>query len=120
MLISIITGIAAGAIHVVGGADHLVAMAPVAMRHPRIALRNGLAWGMGHSVGVLLLSAIAIFLKDLAHIQMMSSLAEFIVGISLLVVGALAIRTAFGLRIHTHKHDHPDGPTMNSANEDII
>ena len=115
MLISIITGIAAGAIHVVGGADHLVAMAPVAMRHPRIALRNGLAWGMGHSVGVLFLSAIAIFLKDLALIERMSSFAEFSVGIALLIVGALAIRTALGLNIHAHIHNHEDG----SAHEHI-
>ena len=115
MLISIITGVAAGALHVVGGVDHLVAMAPVAMRHPRIALRNGLAWGLGHSTGVLLLSSIAILVKDLAHIERMSSFAEFSVGIALLVVGALAIRTAFGLSIHAHVHNHEDG----SAHEHI-
>ena len=73
MLISIITGIAAGSIHVVGGVDHLVAMAPLAIRNPRIAFRNGMSWGVGHSAGVLLLSSIAILLKDLAHIEKMSS-----------------------------------------------
>ena len=109
MLISIITGVAAGAIHVVGGVDHLVAMAPVAMRHPRIALRNGLAWGVGHSAGVLLLSTIAILVKDLAHIERVSSFAEFSVGIALLVVGALAIRTSLGLNIHAHFHNHENG-----------
>lgn len=109
MLISVITGIAAGALHVVGGADHLVAMAPAALRTPRIALRSGLAWGLGHSTGVLLLSLIAIVAKDLVHIQRMSFLAEFAVGIALLVVGVLAIRTAFGLNIHAHKHNHGNG-----------
>ena len=111
MLISIITGVAAGAIHVVGGVDHLVAMAPVAMRHPRIAFRNGLAWGIGHSAGVLLLSTIAILVKDLAHIERVSSFAEFSVGIALLVVGALAIRTSLGLNIHAHFHNHENGRT---------
>ncbi|WP_320667133.1 hydantoin utilization protein A [Prochlorococcus sp. MIT 1307] len=106
MLISIVTGIAAGALHVVGGVDHLVALAPVALRSPRIALRNGLAWGLGHSAGVMLLSMIAILVKDLAHIERMSSWAEFSVGIALLVVGLLAIRTALGLNIHTHNHVH--------------
>ena len=109
MLISVVTGLVAGAIHVVGGVDHLVAMAPVALRHPKIAFRNGLAWGLGHSTGVLLLSALAILAKDLVHIQKMSSFAEFIVGIALLVVGVLAIRTALGLNIHRHKHNHGDG-----------
>ncbi len=109
MLISVATGLVAGAIHVVGGVDHLVAMAPVALRHPRIAFRNGLAWGLGHSAGVLLLSALAILVKDLVHIQRMSSFAEFTVGIALLVVGVLAIRTSLGLNIHAHEHKHQDG-----------
>ena len=106
MLISILTGFAAGALHVVGGADHLVAIAPSALRQPAAALRSGLAWGLGHSTGVLVLATIAIALKDLAHIEMMSSWAEFSVGVALLVVGVMAIRTAFGLNIHTHHHTH--------------
>lgn len=109
MLISIFTGFAAGALHVVSGADHLVAIAPTALNRPRLALRDGFAWGLGHSTGVLILSAIAILLKDFAHIERMSSVAELIVGFALLVVGALAIRTALGLNIHTHKHEHGNG-----------
>lgn len=106
MLISILAGFSAGAIHVVGGADHLVAMAPAGLRRPASALKAGLAWGMGHSAGVLVLSAIAIAVKDLAHVERMSSWAEFIVGVALLVVGVMAIRTALGLSIHTHVHKH--------------
>ena len=106
MLISILTGFAAGALHVVGGADHLVAIAPSALRQPAAALRSGLAWGLGHSTGVLVLATVAITLKDLAHIERMSSWAEFSVGVALLVVGVIAIRTAMGLNIHTHQHTH--------------
>ena len=40
MLIAIITGLVAGSIHVVGGADHLVAMAPVALRYPKTAIKE--------------------------------------------------------------------------------
>ncbi len=109
MLISIFTGITAGALHVVAGADHLVAIAPVALSRPRRAFRDGLAWGVGHSAGVLFFSCIAILFKDLVHIQRMSSLAELTVGIALLVVGAFAIRTSFGLNIHTHSHQHEGG-----------
>ena len=109
MLISILTGIAAGALHVVGGVDHLVAMAPSGVRQPKQALRNGLAWGLGHSMGVLILSSIAILVKDFANIERISSFAEICVGVSLLVVGGFAINSAFGLNIHSHRHNHRQG-----------
>ncbi len=109
MLFSILTGFVAGAVHVVSGADHLVAMAPTAFRKPRLALKSGLAWGVGHSAGVLLLSFAAILLKDFVQIERMSGFAELCVGIFLLVVGTLTIKTSFGLRIHTHTHNHENG-----------
>ena len=109
MLISVLTGLAAGGMHVLGGADHLVAMAPSAIRHPKLALREGLAWGLGHSMGVLILSALAILIKDYANIQIMSSVADFVVGLVLLVIGFIAIKTAFGLNIHSHRHKHEYG-----------
>lgn len=106
MLISVLTGFAAGAVHVVGGADHLVAMAPFSLRKPWPAMRAGLAWGAGHSTGVVVLALVAIAFKDLAHIEAMSAWAEFLVGVALLVVGVLAVRTAFGLELHSHEHRH--------------
>ena len=108
MLISVLTGFAAGAVHVVGGADHLVAMAPFSLRKPWPAMRAGLAWGAGHSTGVVVLALVAIAFKDLAHIEAMSAWAEFLVGVALLVVGVLAVRTAFGLELHSHEHHHDD------------
>ena len=106
MLISVLTGVAAGAVHVVGGADHLVAMAPFSLNKPMASLRSSLAWGVGHSAGVVVLALVAIGIKDLAHVEAMSSWAEFLVGVALLVVGALAVRTAFGLELHSHEHRH--------------
>ena len=106
MLISVLTGFAAGAVHVVSGADHMVAMAPSAIQKPKVALTDGLAWGIGHSAGVLILSILAILAKDLVNIELMSSSAEFLVGISLLIVGVLAIRTSFRVNIHMHQHIH--------------
>ena len=106
MLISILTGFSAGAVHVVGGADHMVAMAPYSIRKPQVALIDGLAWGVGHSAGVLNLSILGILAKDLINIELMSSYAEFLVGISLLIVGLLAIRTSLKANIHMHQHVH--------------
>ena len=111
MLIAILTGLTAGGLHVVGGADHLLAMAPLSFRSPAQALKNGLAWGAGHSVGILLLAGLGVALRDLIHLEAMSSLAELFVGVALLVVGGLAIRSAFGLQIHSHRHQHAEGST---------
>ena len=49
----ILTGIFAGFVHVVSGADHLIAMAPAAINNPQKALKNSFSWGLGHSSGVL-------------------------------------------------------------------
>ena len=106
MLISTLTGFAAGAVHVVSGADHMVAMAPTSIRKPSLALINGLAWGIGHSAGVLILSILGILAKDFINIELMSSYAEFLVGISLLIVGFLAIKTSLKVNIHMHQHMH--------------
>jgi len=106
MMISLLTGFAAGAVHVVSGADHMVAMAPSSLKKPKVALKDGLAWGIGHSAGVLILSVLGILAKDLVNIELMSSYAEFFVGISLLIVGFLAIRTSLKVNIHMHQHVH--------------
>ena len=58
----------------------------VKIKKPRVALVDGLAWGIGHSAGVLILSILGILAKDLINIELMSSYAEFLVGISLLIV----------------------------------
>lgn len=108
MFISVLTGFAAGAVHVISGADHMIAMAPSSIQKPRVALIDGLAWGIGHSVGVLILSILGILAKDLIKIELMSSYAEFLVGISLLIVGLIAIRTSLKVNIHTHQHIHGD------------
>ncbi|KGG16272.1 Nickel transporter UreH [Prochlorococcus sp. MIT 0602] len=109
MLFSILTGFIAGAVHVVGGPDHLIAMAPAALKQPRLAIKNGFAWGVGHSAGVLILSCIGILVKDLVQIERMSGLAELSVGVFLLIVGVFTIKASLGLNIHTHNHNHGDG-----------
>ena len=103
------TGLIAGIIHVIGGADHLIAMAPSSITNPKLALKNGLSWGLGHSSGVAILSILAIFVKDIAHLSKLSYFAEFLVGISLLIIGSIAIKNSFKFNIHTHQHEHNNG-----------
>ena len=105
----ILTGILAGLVHVFSGADHLIAMAPSAINSPKIALKNSFSWGLGHSSGVVLLTVLAIFIKDITPLKNFSNIAELLVGISLLFVGVYAIKNSFQLSIHTHSHKHENG-----------
>ena len=109
MQVVILTGILAGFIHVVSGADHLIAMAPSAINNPKIALKNSFSWGLGHSSGVVLLAVSAIFIKDITPLNKFSNIAEFLVGISLLLVGVYAIRNSFQVWMHSHSHKHENG-----------
>ena len=105
----ILTGLVAGFVHVVSGADHLIAMAPAAINNPQKALKNSFSWGLGHSSGVLLLAFLAIFIKDITPLNKFTNIAEFLVGISLLIVGVFAIKNSFQLSIHSHSHKHENG-----------
>jgi len=105
----ILTGIVAGFVHVVSGADHLIAMAPAAINNPQKALKNSFSWGLGHSSGVLFLAFLAIFIKDITPLNKFSNIAEFLVGISLLTVGVFALKNSFQLSIHSHSHKHENG-----------
>ena len=109
MQVVIFTGLVAGFVHVVGGADHLISMAPAAINNPKKAFKNSLSWGLGHSSGILLLAFLAIFIKDIAPLSKFSNMAEFLVGISLLIVGVFAIKNSFQLSIHSHSHKHGNG-----------
>ena len=109
MQAAILTGIVAGFVHVVSGADHLIAMTPAAINNPKKALKNSFSWGLGHSSGILLLAFLAIFIKDISPLNKFSNIAEFLVGISLLIVGVFAIKNSFQLSIHSHSHKHKNG-----------
>ena len=70
MQVVILTGILAGLIHVVSGADHFVAMAPSSITNPKVALKNSISWGLGHSSGVVFLAVLAIFIKDITPLDL--------------------------------------------------
>ena len=106
MQVVIVTGILAGFIHVVSGADHLIAMAPSSITSPKIAARNSISWGLGHSSGVVILAVLAIFIKDITPLDKFSNFAEFLVGISLLIVGIFTIKNSLNSNIHSHSHQH--------------
>ena len=100
-------GFAAGFAHVVSGADHMAALAPFATRREQqAAWRLGLQWGLGHAGGVALIGLLVWLLKGTAAAEWLSSGAEWLVGVALVAVGSLGIRSLLRHRVHTHEHDH--------------
>jgi sulfite exporter TauE/SafE len=105
-MIPIITGLIAGAVHVVTGPDHLTAVAPLAVRRPRRAWLPGVRWGFGHSAGVGLVGLLSLWLRDLIPVDLLSSWGERFVGVMLFGIGLWALHRAFKKNVHTHEHEH--------------
>jgi len=106
IVISIVTGLVAGAVHVWSGPDHLAAIAPLAVRQPRRAWRPGMRWGLGHSAGVALIGLLSLWLRDLLPVEWLSTWGERLVGVMLCGIGLWALRRALQHTVHTHEHEH--------------
>jgi hypothetical protein len=107
-MIPILTGFAAGGLHVFSGVDHLAALAPAAVENPSNAARTGMYWGFGHGVGVLIIGGIGLILRDFVDLEAWSGWAEFLVGFLLLGIGIWAIVRSRTVDIHGHEHTHDD------------
>lgn len=105
-----LSGLAAGAAHVVTGIDHLAALLPLSVGRRFHALRAGVRWGLGHSGGVLVVGALALALEGSFDVEALSHRAEAVVGLVLVVIGGQAIRAALRLKVHVHPHDHEGEP----------
>lgn len=105
-MLTILSGLAAGAAHVVTGPDHLAALAPIAVQDPGRAARLGLRWGLGHGLGVVVLGVIGMFARTWIDVGAVSAWAEVSVGFVLVLVGGWAFLRASRLVVHAHEHGH--------------
>ncbi|MDD2632124.1 MAG: sulfite exporter TauE/SafE family protein [Bacteroidales bacterium] len=122
-MIQFITGLTAAAAHVVSGPDHLAAVTPLAIESRRKAWGIGLAWGAGHTLGILVIGILFLLFRDVIPVERISEHSELLVGIILILIGAWAISKVFiksknhhhhphmhttedGAYIHQHDHDH--------------
>lgn len=106
-------GLAAGAVHVLMGADHLAAVAPLAAGSRGRAWRAGFRWGMGHAGGVGIVAVAAMTLREAVPVEAMSHWSERVVGATLIAIGVWALasmaRSLHGRRIaHGEIHTHDD------------
>lgn len=105
-MIAILSGLLAGAGHVWAGPDHLAAIAPIAVRHPRRAWVPGFRWGLGHSGGVIIIGLLSLMLRELIPVDLLSSWGERLVGVMLIGIGLWGLRHALRNTVHTHEHEH--------------
>lgn len=106
-MFAFLAGFAAGLLHVFSGPDHLAAVAPIASNRERGQWLTGLQWGIGHTMGVLLIAALLLLLKEQLPLDAISAYSERIVGASLILIGSWGLRRAWVLRcsgaeVHTH------------------
>jgi sulfite exporter TauE/SafE len=110
VILALLTGLLAGALHVLGGPDHLAAIAPFAARASErpgaICAGLGARWGLGHSAGVALVAALALAVRDRLPLEALGARGERAVGVVLLAIGIWGLRRALSNRVHVHVHRH--------------
>ncbi len=91
-------------------ADHLAAVATLATRQGSLAqtLRQGVAWGIGHSLTLMLFGGAVLLLGQVISPRLEQAL-ETAVGVMLVVLGADVLRRLVRDRIHFHVHRHEPG-----------
>lgn len=103
-----IAGLIAGFVHALSGPDHMAAIAPLAADCRRRAWLIGLRWGIGHSIGAIIIGLSALFLQNFLRIEIFSSFSEKFVGLMLIGIGLWGYNKACSIHIHDHEHAHDD------------
>ncbi len=91
-------------------ADHLAAMATLASASPSMThtVRQGVAWGAGHTLVLVVFGGAVILLgRDIPSGTAQS--LEAVVGCMLVLLGASTLHRLWRDRVHLHRHRHADG-----------
>ncbi|XP_047307663.1 uncharacterized protein LOC124911251 isoform X2 [Impatiens glandulifera] len=89
------TGFLAGCLHTLSGPDHLAALAPLSIGRSKLeSAAVGALWGCGHDAGQVIFGLLFLLLKDRLHIEILRTWGTRVVGLTLLVIGAMGIREA--------------------------
>ncbi len=115
----------ASMLHVITGPDHLAAVTPFALVAKRKAWKVGLAWGLGHLVGMAIIGVLMYLFSELIPVEAISNYSEQIVGLLLIGIGIWVLYRLYRPKkshkhlhvhagkynlIHTHSHDHSHKP----------
>ncbi len=91
-------------------ADHVAAVASLVVnsRSLRSSVRQGIVWGIGHTLTLFVIGSFVI-LADAAVSPIVASTLEACVGVMLILLGLDIARRMIRERIHFHAHAHHDG-----------
>jgi ABC-type nickel/cobalt efflux system permease component RcnA len=91
-------------------ADHLAAVATLATRSPSVrrAVVQGVVWGAGHTLTLMLFGGVVLVLGGVVPERAAAAL-ELAVGVMLVALGADVLYRLRRDRIHFHRHRHTDG-----------
>ncbi|MDG1890995.1 MAG: hypothetical protein P8L18_06755 [Verrucomicrobiota bacterium] len=101
----VLMGIIAGILHVFSGPDHLASIAPASVKARHPAWLYGLVWGGGHALGIGCIAALYFLFNEYALVERISSWSEKLVGLGLIWVGVLGIRTFLSHRVRVSGQD---------------
>ena len=92
-------------------ADHAAAVASLALRSRSVShtIWQGLAWGIGHTLTLLLFSSVVLILGLVIPEQFAEAL-ECAVGLMLIGLGVDVLQKMWKEGIHFHIHQHTQGP----------
>lgn len=95
VLASAWTGLVAGGLHTLTGPDHLAALAPLCIGRSGLQCAAvGALWGCGHDAGQIIFGLIFLMLKDKLHIELIRTWSARVVGVTLMVIGAMGLKEA--------------------------
>ena len=91
-------------------ADHVAAVATLTSKNRSLSdsIRQGVAWGLGHTITLLMFGSIVIFMDTIMPDYLAKKL-EIAVGVMLIMLGADVLRRVYRGKVHFHSHQHENG-----------
>jgi len=102
-MLQLLTGIIASSVHVVTGPDHLAAITPLAIENKNKSWFIGLLWGIGHTIGVLIVGAFFLLFREQIPVEAISEYSEILVGFVLIFIGVWAF---YKMKKNKESHSH--------------
>ncbi|KDO17935.1 hypothetical protein SPRG_16659 [Saprolegnia parasitica CBS 223.65] len=85
------TGVLFGVIHVMTGPDHLSALATLSAGSSWRSFALGMRWGMGHSIGLILMAVFFILLDGKLNLDKLTIVTDVIVGVFMVALGGYGL-----------------------------
>jgi len=89
----------------------MAAVTPLAIDTRKKSWLVGLGWGLGHTVGMLIIGGVFLLFKEILPINSIAKYSDQIIGILLIVIGSWSVLRTYrryrpGNKVTTHAHSH--------------